>query len=236
MAAVLSETNEVKRFGGAEAVKAFVAARAASAPEEHESLLGRAFDRLRAAPLDPAIDVRMSELGERVELCMERQRETTDTMCAELEAQRRQLGEQRLELHDWLHDGLSVVQRRLDEAAQTHHDTAEAQMKVTAEAIALCSSDIEGLVAAVRALAAQARMQDERLADAAIAANLKLRQDVEVSSWSVRSALGSQKRRTERVERVVTGALAEQRRFTTRMVVALGVVQVLGLTAVVVFG
>jgi hypothetical protein len=236
MAAVLSEMNEAKRFGGAEAVKAFVAARASSPPEERESLLGRAFDRLRVAPLDPAIDARMSELGERVELCLERQRETTDATRAELEAQRRQLGEQRLELHEWLHDGLSVIQRRLDEAAQTHHDTSEAQMNVTAEAIALCRSDLEALVAAVRTLSAQARMQDERLADAAIAANLKLRQDVEVTSWSLRSALGSQKRRTERVERVVTGALADQRRFTTRMVTALGVVQVLGLAAVVVFG
>jgi hypothetical protein len=167
---------------------------------------------------------------------VERQRETTDATRAELEAQRRQLGEQRLELHEWLHDGLSVIQRRLDEAAQTHHDTSEAQMNVTAEAIALCRSDLEALVAAVRTLSAQARMQDERLADAAIAANLKLRQDVEVTSWSLRSALGSQKRRTERVERVVTGALADQRRFTTRMVTALGVVQVLGLAAVVVFG
>ena len=236
MAAVLSEMNEAKRFGGAEAVKAFVAARAASPPEERESLLGRAFDRLRVATLDPEVDARMSELGERVERCMERQRETTDTMRAELEAQRRQLAEQGLELHDWLHDGLSVVQRRLDEAAQTHHDTAEAQIKVTAEAIALCRSDLDGLAATVRTFAAQARMQDERLADAAIAANLKLRQDVEMTSWSMRSALGSQKRRTERVERVVTGALAEQRRFTTRMVLALAVVQVLGLAAVVVFG
>jgi hypothetical protein len=236
MAAVLSEMNEAKRFGGAEAVKAFVAARAASPPEERESLLGRAFDRLRVATLDPEVDARMSELGERVERCMERQRETTDTMRAELEAQRRQLAEQGLELHDWLHDGLSVVQRRLDEAARTHHDTAEAQIKVTAEAIALCRSDLDGLAATVRTFAAQARMQDERLADAAIAANLKLRQDVEMTSWSMRSALGSQKRRTERVERVVTGALAEQRRFTTRMVLALAVVQVLGLAAVVVFG
>ena len=107
---------------------------------------------------------------------------------------------------------------------------------MTAEAIALCRSDLDGLAATVRTFAAQARMQDERLADAAIAANLKLRQDVEMTSWSMRSALGSQKRRTERVERVVTGALAEQRRFTTRMVTALGVVQVLGLAAVVVFG
>ena len=236
MAAVLSEMNEATRFGGAEAVKAFVAARAASPPEERESLLGRAFDRLRAMPLDPALDARVSELGERVELCLERQRESTESMRAELDTQRRQLGEQRVELHEWLHDGLSVVQRRLDEAAQAHHDTAEAQMRVTAEAIALCRSDLEGLVAAVRTLAAQARMQDERLADSAIAANLKLRQDVEVSTWSLRSALGSQKRRTERVERVVTGALAEQRRYTTRMVIALGVVQVLGLAAVVVFG
>ncbi len=236
MAAVLSEMNEAKRFGGAEAVKAFVTARASSNSEEHQSRLGRAFDRLRAAPVDPAIDVRMSELGGRVELCMERQREATDGMRAELEAQRRQLGEQCLELHDWLHDGLSVIQRRLDEAAQTHHDTTEAQLKLAAEAIALCRSDLDGLVAAVRTLGAQARMQDERLADTAIAANHKLRQDVEMTSRSLRSALGAQKRRTERLERVVTGALAEQRRFTTRTVMALGVVQVLGLAAVVVFG
>jgi hypothetical protein len=236
MAAVLSEMNEAKRFGGAEAVKAFVAVRAASAPEEREALLGHALERLRGMPIDPAIDARMSELGERVERCMERQRDATESMRIELETQRCRLGEQRLEMHDWLHDGLSVVQRRLEEAAQAHHDSAEAQIKVTAEAIALCRSDLERLAAAVRTLAAQARMQDERLADAAIAANLKLRQDVEMTSWSLRSALGSQKRRTERVERVVTGALADQRRFTTRMVTALGVVQVMGLAAVVVFG
>jgi hypothetical protein len=52
----------------------------------------------------------------------------------------------------------------------------------------------------------------------------------------MRSALRSQKRRTERVERVVSGALAEQRRFTTRLVVAMGMVQVLGLAAVMVIG
>lgn len=232
MAAVLSEMNEAKRFGGAEAVKTFVAVRAESPPEERETLLGRAFERLRGMPLDPAIAARMSELGERVELCIERQRDATDTMRAELETQRRQLGEQRLELRDWLHDGLSVVQRRLDEAAQKHHDTSSAQMKVTAGAIALCRTDLEHMVEAIRTLAARTQAQDDRLADAAIAANLKLRQDVEVSTWSLRSALRSQKRRTERVERVVSGALAEQRRFTTRMVVALGVVQVLGLAAV----
>jgi hypothetical protein len=236
MAAVLSEMNEAKRFGGAEAVKALVAARAASTPEERESLMGRAFDRLRGTQLDPAIDVRMSELGERVELCMERQREITETMRAELEAQRRRLGEQRLELHDWLHDGLSVIQRRLDEAAQAHHDASEAQSKGIAEAIALCRSDLECMVEAIRALAARTQAQDDRLADAAIAANLKLRQDVEASTWSLGSALRSQKRRTERVERVVSDALAEQRRFTTRMAIALGVVQVMGLAAVVVFG
>jgi hypothetical protein len=234
MAAVLSEMNEAKRFGGAEAVKAFVAVRAASTPEERETLLGHAFERLRGIPLDPAIDARMSDLGERVELCMERQRDATDAMRIELETQSRRLGEQRLEMHDWLHDGLSVIQRRLDEAAQAHHDSSEAQMKVSAEAIALCRTDLEHIVEAIRTLAARTQAQDDRLADAAIAANLKLRHDVEVSSVSLRSALRSQKRRTERVERVVSGALGEQRRFTTRMVVALGVVQVLGLAAVVV--
>ena len=236
MAAVLSEMNEASRFGGAEAVKAFVAVRAVSTPEERETLLGRAFDRLRGAQLDPALDARMSELDARVELCMERHRDATDTMRTELETQRRQLGEQRLELHDWLHDGLSVIQRRLDEAAQAHHDTSEAKMKVTAGAIALCRTDLERIVEVIRTLAARTQAQDDRLADAAIAANLKLRQDVEVSTVSMRSALRSQKRRTERVERVVSGALAEQRRFTTRLVVAMGMVQVLGLAAVMVIG
>jgi hypothetical protein len=236
MAAVLSEMNEATRFGGAEAVKAFVAARAASTPEERETLLGRAFDRLRGSQLDPEIDARMSELGERVELCMERQREITDTTRAELETQRRRLGEQRLELQDWLHDGLSVIQRRLDEAAQAHHDTSEAQNKSIAESIARCRSELECMVEAIRTLAARTQAQDDRLADAAIAANIKLRHDVEASTWSLGSALRSQKRRTERVERVVSGALAEQRRFTTRMAVVVGVVQVLGLAAMVVFG
>jgi predicted nucleic acid-binding protein len=109
-------------------------------------------------------------------------------------------------------------------------------LKVTAGAIALCRTDLERMVEVIRTLAARTQAQDDRLADAAIAANLKLRQDVEVSTVSMRSALRSQKRRTERVERVVSGALAEQRRFTTRLVVAMGMVQVLGLAAVVVIG
>lgn len=240
MAAVLSDVNEAKRFGGAEAVKAFVAARAASTPEEWELLLGRSFDRLRMMPLDPAhdpaLEARTYGLSERVELCIERQRQTTESMRAELESQRKQLGEQRRELSDWLHDGLSVIQRRLDEAAQTHHSAAEARITGTTEAIARCRSDLEGLVEAVRKLGAQTRVQNERLADAAIAANLKLRQDVELSTWSLHSALGSQKRRTERIERVVSGAMVEQRRFTTRMAVVLAVVQAVGLAAVVFLG
>jgi hypothetical protein len=248
MAAVLSEVNEAKRFGGAEAVKAFVAARAASTPEEWESLLSRSFDSLRRTPHDPeldpeldpahdlALEARLYGLSECIELCIERQRQTTESTRAELERQRRQLGEQRREMSDWLHDGLSVIQRRLDEAAQTHQSAAEAQIKSTTEALARCRRDLEGLVEAVRRFAAQTRLQEERLADAAIAANLTLRHDVELSTRSLRSALGSQQRRTERIERVVSGALVEQRRFTTRMVIALALAQAVGLAAVVVLG
>jgi hypothetical protein len=205
MAAVLGETDEAKRFGVAEAVKAVVATRAASLPEEREGLLGHVFERLRGMPLDSAIDLRVSELAE-----------------------------QRVELQRWLQDGLSALQRRLDEAVQTHHDTSQAQMKVTADAIAQCHTDLELIVEAIRTLAVRTQAQDDHLADAAVAATLTLRQDVDASTLSLRSALRSQTRRTERVERVVSDALAEQRRFTTRMVVALGVAQVLGLAAVVV--
>jgi hypothetical protein len=238
MAAVMIEMNEAQRFGGAEAVKAFVAARATGSATEREVLAESAFERLRQASPDAAQDVvgRLAELGERVEDCIERQRRTTESTRAELEAQRLQLGTQRAEMHDWLHDGLTVLQQRLDEAAQVQRDTAEAQLKVTAEAIAMCRADLETMVDAIRALGERTRVQDDRLADAAIAANLKLRRDVEVSTWSLRSALGSQKRRTERVERVVSDALDSQRRFTVRTVTTVGVVQVLGLIAVLAFG
>jgi hypothetical protein len=238
MAAVMIELNEAQRFGGAEAVKAFMAARVTGSATEREALAGSAFQRLRQVAPEAGQDVvgRLAELGERVEDCIERQRQATESTRAELEAQRLQLGTQREEMHDWLHDGLTVLQQRLDEAAQTQRETAESQLKVTAEAIAMCRTDLETMVDAIRALAERTRVHDDRLADAAIAANLKLRQDVEVSTWSLHSALGSQKRRTERVERVVSDALDSQRRFTVRTVTAVGVVQVLGLIAVLVFG
>ncbi|RPH42837.1 MAG: hypothetical protein EHM87_15625 [Burkholderiales bacterium] len=238
MVAVMIETNEAQRFGGAEAVKAFVAARAKSTPTERDALASTAFERLRSPLPDPgrAFGERLAAIDERIERCVVQQRHTAESLRAELDAQRQQLGEQRGEMHDWLHDGLAVIQARLDEAAQTQRDTAEAQLKVTAEAIALCRTDLEAMVAAIRTLADRTRAQDDRLADAAIAANLKLRQDVDVSTWSLRSALGSQKRRTERVERVVSDALAAQRRFTLRTAAALGVVQVLGLAAVLALG
>ena len=241
MAAVMIELNEAQRFGGAEAVKAFMAARVTGSATVREALAGSAFQRLRQVAPEAGQDVvgrlaELGELGERVEDCIERQRQATESTRAELEAQRLQLGTQREEMHDWLHDGLTVLQQRLDAAAQTQRETAESQLKVTAEAIAMCRTDLETMVDAIRALAERTRVHDDRLADAAIAANLKLRQDVEMSTWSLHSALGSQKRRTERVERVVSDALDSQRRFTVRTVTAVGVVQVLGLIAVLVFG
>ena len=238
MAAVMIEMNEAQRFGGAEAVKAFMAARVTGSATEREAMAGSAFQRLSQVAPEAGQDVfgRLSELGERVEDCIERQRKVTESTRAEPETQRRQRGPQRAELHDWLHDGLTVLQQRLDAAAQTQRETAEAQLRVTAEAIAMCRTDLGTMVDAIRVLAERTRVQDDRLADAAIAANLKLRQDVEMSTWSLHSALGSQKRRTERVERVVSDALDSQRRFTVRTVTAVGVVQVLGLIAVLVVG
>ncbi|MFM1987217.1 MAG: hypothetical protein RJA99_174 [Pseudomonadota bacterium] len=160
------------------------------------------------------------DLNRRLEDCVALHRQQAQEVRDELAAQR-------ADLRRWLHDGLAVLQARID--AEIPRDrAADPRIAATAQELAGCREDLDGVVTALRAVSVGQREQFEAMGRVSVAANLRLREDVEQVVREVRIDL---ERRLERIERAAARRIERQRRLAVAIGVGLGLAQIAGLAA-----
>lgn len=169
----------------------------------------------------PAVD-----LQRRVEDCVTLHRQQAQEVRDELAAQR-------TDLRRWLHDGLAALQSRVDEALSRERVSNDPRIATTMRGLVACREDLDGVVAAVRSVSVGQREQFEALSNAAVASNLRLREDLE---GDVRGLRIEFERRAERIERGIVRRHERQRRFVMGVAAGLAAVQLAGFAAMVVFG
>lgn len=171
------------------------------------------------AELEPDVD-----LNRRLEDCVAMHRQQAQEVRDELAAQR-------ADLRRWLHDGLAVLQARID-AGMPRERAPDPRIAATAQGLAGCREDLDGVVTALRALSVGQREQFESMARASVGANLRLREDVEQAIRETRIDL---ERRVEKIERAAARRIERQRQLTVAIGVGLGLAQIAGVAAVFAF-
>ena len=177
-------------------------------------------------PQVPVLPDAQARLERRIEDCVELHRQQAQEV-------REELASQRADLRRGLHDGLGVLQARFDRVQAGRRAEADARHVATGEALAACRRDLDGIVSALRAVSVGTREQGERLADAAVAANLRLREDVE---QTLRESRIDAEHRLERLERTVARRAERDRRFVMSVAIGLGLLQVAGFATLIVLG
>lgn len=156
----------------------------------------------------------VADLQRRLEDAVVMQRQQTRAMQDELAAQR-------TDLRRWLHDGLGAIQARVDRATAREPEP-DPRIAAAMHGLAACREDLDGVVSAVRSLSLGQREQVDALSNASVAANLRLREDLE---RDLRDARIEAERRFERLERTLVRRVERQRRFAILVAVGLGVTQ-----------
>ncbi|MEI7445832.1 MAG: hypothetical protein WCK28_13160 [Burkholderiales bacterium] len=166
------------------------------------------------APAERAAPPDVADLQRRLEDTIVMQRQ-------QMQAMRDELAAQRTDLRRWLHDGLGAIQARVDRAA-AREPAPDPRIAAAMHGLASCREDLDGVVVAVRSLSLGQREQVDALSNASVAANLRLREDLE---RDLREARIESERRLERLERTIVRRVERQRRFAILVAVGLGVTQ-----------